>query len=139
MKLSYTPCLCVLNITSWAGISIGATHFYGKLTLVEQCTDPDYDQITPDNIEDWRPGGEEIELKKKLTLEEAIFKDEKDNGTTWQYSVMRNPGKILTQGFNSIDEITKFGIKKYKLNFFNKTIYNYICKQLSSLIKLTTN
>ena len=112
--MNYIPCLCVLNITSWQGISIGTTHFYGKLTLVEQCSDPDFGLITIDNIEDWRPGGEEIELKKKMTLEDAKIKDKKDNGKTWQYNVMRNPSKILTQGFNSIDEITKFAIKKYK-------------------------
>jgi hypothetical protein len=112
MKLDYIPCLCVLNITSWAGYSIGATHFYGKLVLVKQCTDPDYGLITLDTIEDWSPSGEEIELKKVLTIKDAKLLDEKEGGHGWEGSVRR--GRMLSNKFNSIEEVIKFGIKKYK-------------------------
>lgn len=125
-KLDYIPCLCVLNITSWAGYSIGATHFYGKFTLVQQCTDPDYGLITLDNIVDWRPGGEDIELKKALTIKDAKLLDEKEGGHTWEYSVRL--GRMLSNKFNSIEELTKFAIKKFnnmKLNCNFISLYEW--------------
>ncbi len=112
-KLDYIPCLCVLNITSWQGISPDAEHVYGHLILVQQNTDPDYGLISVDNIDDWRPGGEKIQLKKTLTLEEARLLDQKHGGHTYEYSILRGT-KTKTGSFNSITELTKFAIKKYK-------------------------
>lgn len=112
-KLDYIPCLCVLNISSWVGISPLADHLYGHLHLVRQNTDPDYGSITIDNIEEWRPDGEVIELRKTLNLEDAKLLDEKSGGKTYQYSIMRGT-LTTTNRFNSIDEVTKFAIKTYK-------------------------
>jgi hypothetical protein len=94
-------------------MSIGATHFYGKLQLVQQCTDPDYGPITLDNIEEWAPGGIDIQLKRKLTMKTAKELDEKHGGNTYQYSVSAGV-RTLTEGWDSIEELTKFAIKKYK-------------------------
>ena len=116
-KLDYIPCLCVLNISSWQGISPDAEHVYGHLTLVKQNTDPDYGLITIDNIEEWRPDGEVIELQKPLTLADAKLLDEKSGGKTYQHSVMLSANynkKTYSGRFNSVDEVTKFAIKTYK-------------------------
>lgn len=111
-KLDYIPCLCVLNITSWAGYSPDAEHVYGHLTLVQQCDDPDFGLITIDNIEEWRPGGEVIQLRKVLTLADAQILDKKSNGHSYTHNVMR--ARTTIDKFNSIDEVTKYAIRKYK-------------------------
>lgn len=112
MKLNYKPCLCVLNITSWVGYSPDAEHVYGKLKLVEQNTDSDYSQITIDTIEEWRPAGEEIELKRKISIRESIELDKKDGGHTYQRSA--ELGRCISDRFDTIENLTKFAIKKYK-------------------------
>jgi len=112
-KIEFIPCLCVLNITSWAGYSPGAEHVYGRLTLVEQHNSPDYDPISIDNIEEWAPNGKDIELRKRLTLEDARLLDEKSGGRTYQLSVQRGT-PTYTNRFNTINEVTKAGVKKFK-------------------------
>jgi hypothetical protein len=112
-KLNYIPCLCVLNITSWMGYSPDAEHVYGHLTLVEQPDDPDYGPINIDTIEDWRPGGEVIELKKRITLDEAKLLDKKSNGHSYERNFMLG-GRTPINKFNSIEEVTKYAIRKYK-------------------------
>ena len=138
MKLTYKPCLCVLNITSWVGYSPDAFHVYGKLKLIEQNTDPDYGLITIDNIEDWRPGGEEIQVRKKLTMDQAKIFDQKDgSGHSWQRAV--ELGRCSTDRFDSFDEINKAGIKKFKrlkLNCDFISLFNWEKFDNTVIIKL---
>jgi hypothetical protein len=113
-KLNYKPCLCVLNISSWVGYSPDAEHVYGKLKFIQQNTDDDYGLITIDNIEEWRPAGEEIQLRKKLTIEQAKIFDQKDgSGYSWRRAVELDK-RATTDRFDSFDEINKVGVKKYK-------------------------
>lgn len=112
-KLDFIPCLCVLNITSWSEFCLDADHVYGRLTLVKQHNDPDYDPISIDNIEEWVPDGKDIELRKRLTLEDARLLDEKGGGRTYQLSVQRGT-PTYTNRFNTINEVTKAGVKKFK-------------------------
>jgi len=117
-KFKFEPCLCVLNITSWRGISIGADHYYGKLLFVEQNTDPDYGKITIENIDNWLPNSIDFEVKQPLTLEMAKRLDIKyqSNGTyVSSFKLHEHGKKTYINQFDSIDEINECAIKIFKM------------------------
>ena len=85
-----------LKITSWAGISIGAIHFYGELRA-----------RNPYRV---------IELKRTLTTASAR-RLTKQHGKDFQYRV-----GYQTIGFETEQEIIDLAIKTYKTHFPDATI-----------------
>jgi len=79
--------IAILEISSWAGISIGATHCYGDVWIQ----------------------GEKIELQKVLTKEEAEIKTNIDEGYRWKAG-------DTTGGFDSEKEIRIIAINICKKN-----------------------
>lgn len=94
-----SPRICYLKITSFSGLSLGATHYYGAL----QCGDC------------------ETELEHRLTRREAIAYNKverriKPNGTF----IYREGQK--TRGFTSENDIIELAIETYKKHFPNAEI-----------------
>ena len=107
------PRMIVLNMTSWAGISIGAEHIYGKMILVS----PQWKDINFENIEEWgiNTFGEEIKLRKELSLKECKVLDKKDSGYGLNLHSMEREFKLgakpKSDRFNTIEEIVEHGVK----------------------------
>ena len=111
--------LVILNITSWEG-SHDAEHVYGNLILSEKL------EVNINNVEGWNVKylGENIELKRPLTLELAKQLDRKDGSNSYQRAfrwvqegsefIKENPDYALTERFDNIEQIVNFGIEKYK-------------------------
>jgi len=103
--------LAVLDLDSWSGISIGATHVYATLILVSDKS------ITVDNVHENGVYGEKIEVKKLLTdndIKEMKEKEVFEGMPDFNYKRHR-----LSKCFNTIEEATEAGIdefKKLKLN-----------------------
>ena len=85
-----------LKITSWAGTSIGAIHFYGELRV--------------------RNPYRAIELKRTLTTASAR-RLTKQHGKDFQYRV-----GYQTIGFETEQEIIDLAIKTYKTHFPEATV-----------------
>ncbi|MFW6247242.1 MAG: hypothetical protein ACOC22_03675 [bacterium] len=112
--------LAVLNITSYAGQCVDASHVYGRLILSER---PD---VNTDNISEYnvRYLGEGIEIKQKLTLELAEKLDKLDGGKSYQRAfriISENPDSLeemeyygSTERFDTFDEVVAAGIAKWK-------------------------
>jgi len=83
-----------LQITSWAGVSIGAEHSYGELCGYNGKED------------------QTIELKKALTREDARLLNKKDS----TYGRLWKEGE-LTKRFNTEEEIIKIAKKEWKKHF----------------------
>lgn len=77
-----------LEISSWVGISLGATHCYGDL---------------------WS-NGERYPMRKKLTPREAIALNKKHEWDQYR-------GGDLYSGFDSHSEITLIALETYKTHF----------------------
>lgn len=114
--------LAILNIDSWAGLCADATHLYGNLILSEKAN------VTIDNIEDHNVKylGENIELKRPLTLELAKKLDEKDGHNSNQRAfrwatdgehtdfMKEYPDSGLTERFDTFEQIVDFAVEKWK-------------------------
>ena len=101
--------LAILNISSWAGQCHDATHLYGHLILSTK------ENVTIKNVTDWNVKylGEEIELSREMTLEEAKQLDIKDQSHGMNQRRWRNGDKITTR-FDSFEQVVKSGIDKWK-------------------------
>jgi len=101
--------LAILNITSWCGYDASAEHLYGHLIL------SDKEQVTLENVHDWnvRHIGEQIELSREMTFDEAKKLDAKDqSGGRVQRRWMR--GEKDTTRFDSFEQVVASGIAKWK-------------------------
>lgn len=101
--------LAILNITSWTGQCADATHLYGHLILSTK------ENVTIKNVTDWNVKylGEEIELSREMTLQEAKQLDIKDQSHGMNQRHWRNGDKNTTR-FDSFDQVVKSGIEKWK-------------------------
>jgi hypothetical protein len=77
-----------LEISSWDGLSFGATHDYGHL---------------------WN-GNERVQVEKKLTQAEADKLNEKDGTNTYRQD-------STTERFEAEEDIIRFSVKVYKHRF----------------------
>lgn len=110
--------LAILNITSWAGQSSNAKHVYGNLILSI------HHNVNIDNVEDWNVKylGENITIKRPLTLELAKQLDEKDGYYSNQRAFTKcnedpefaeeNPDYGKTNRFDTIEQVVNAGIEK---------------------------
>lgn len=112
--------LAILNITSWAGQCGDAEHLYGKLILCDKAG------VTTENVEEWNVNylGKKIEIKRPLTLELALYLDQKDGGHSYEraYRICKeNPDVIkemeyygYTDRFDTFEQVVNAGIEKWK-------------------------
>lgn len=85
--------ICILEISSFAGYSIGAEHFYGTLIC----------------------GNKRIELKRMLSRKEAKYLNDK-NGVYGAYKLSWRAGDMVNM-FNEKESIVRVAIKEYKQHF----------------------
>jgi len=107
--------LAILNITSWCGYDASAEHLYGHLIL------SDKEQVTLENVHDWnvRHIGEQIELSREMTFDEAKKLDAKDqSGGRVQRRWMR--GEKDTTRFDSFEQVVASGIALLKSSQFSQ-------------------
>jgi hypothetical protein len=112
--------LAILNITSWVGQCGDAEHVYAHLILSVN------ENVNIDNIEEYNVNhlGEEIELRRPLTLEIAKQLDKKDGHNSNQRAfrlynedpdfAKENPDYGKTNRFDSFEEAVNAGIEKWK-------------------------
>ena len=79
-----------LRITSWAGVSIGAEHFYGSLT----CNSPH----------------SKVEVSKPMSQEEVDTLNKKDNWDSYKVG-------DLTERFDTEDDVRQRAIEILKVHF----------------------
>ena len=101
--------LVVLNITSWEGISLNAEHSYGNIILVNW-TGIDFDNIEEFGINTF---GEEVKLERVLSRKDCVKLDKKDGGTSLQ-KMFDLRETVMTNRFDTIDQITEEGIRYWK-------------------------
>lgn len=100
--------LAVLNISSWAGYCADAQHLYGHLYL------SNHEEINVNTVTEWnvRHIGEEIELTREMTEQDAIKLDEIDGGKTHQRHFRL--GDKQTKRFDTFAQVVKAGYDKWK-------------------------
>lgn len=101
--------LAILNITSFSGECSDAEHLYGNLILSNR------DNVTIDNVSEWnvRYLGDNIELTREITLEEAKALDIKDQSYGLNQRIWVS-GDKRTNRFNTFQEVVDSGIEKWK-------------------------
>lgn len=99
--------LAIVNITSFVGQCSDAQHVYGHLIL---CTKP---EVNLDNVEEWNVKylGENIELFRELTWEQAVEMDVIDHAHTYKHHW--EMGKKDTERFDTFMEVIESGLKIY--------------------------
>lgn len=101
--------LAVINITSWVGQCSDAEHCYGELILINQSN------VDTESIVEWNLkyiGGEHIELRREITLEEAQALDIKNQNFGMYQRHWRNGEKTVDK-FNELHEVVDAGMRKY--------------------------
>jgi hypothetical protein len=101
--------LAILNITSFVGQCSDAEHLYGNLILSTK------ENVTIDNVCDWNVKylGENIELTREITLEEAKELDIKEQSYGANRRYWLNGDKTISR-FNTFKQVVDAGIEKWK-------------------------
>lgn len=101
--------LAIINIISWAGQCADAEHVYGHLILSTN------KEVTVDNVEEYNVKylGNKIELKREISLAEAIALDAKDQ-TGGAYEYDWNMGNKDTVRFKTFSQVVEAGVKAWR-------------------------
>jgi len=110
--------IVVCHITTWAGVAIGATHYYATLVAIK------IPEVTQETVEGWGLSCEAslygTKLTHPMTSSEAIENNKKLRETG--HNPMYFKKGLMTGGFNNFKQIQAAAIKEYKKQGFTEPL-----------------